>query len=180
MTAAAVPFVFRAKSRKALLPFHSRISRAYCGGDPLSHLTYPPLIAVKSSTVIAHSDKLVRDTGRADGAEGEGAKRGVKRIWPKSGRRRIFANEICDIYFYFKSGAYIMIPPFFFIRYNIFFALPVSSFSLRFSYVFYFGLYIILYHGGGIFSTRFYRALFETKIFLLLFRLLRLQFNLQS
>jgi len=41
MTAAAVPFVFRAKSRKALLPFRSRISRAYCGGDPFSHPRQP-------------------------------------------------------------------------------------------------------------------------------------------
>jgi len=68
MTAAAVPFVFRAKSRKALLPFRSRISRAYCGGDPFSHPANLPLIAVKSSAVITHSDKLVRGTVQAGGA----------------------------------------------------------------------------------------------------------------
>jgi len=49
MTAAAIPFVFSAKSRKALLPFRSRISRAYCGGDPFYHPANPPLIEVKST-----------------------------------------------------------------------------------------------------------------------------------
>lgn len=34
IAAAAIPFVFPAKSRKALLPFRSRISSAYCGSDP--------------------------------------------------------------------------------------------------------------------------------------------------
>jgi len=64
MTTAAVPFVFRTKSRKALLPFRSRISSAYCGVDPFSHPTNPPLSPVKSFAVITHSDKLVRGKGR--------------------------------------------------------------------------------------------------------------------
>jgi len=44
-----IPFVFRAKSRKALLPFRSRISSAYCGGDPFFHHPSSP---VKSLAVI--------------------------------------------------------------------------------------------------------------------------------
>jgi len=62
------PFVFRAKSRKALLPFRSRISSAYCGGDPFPHPTNPLLTTVKSSAVITHSDKLVRGTWQAGSA----------------------------------------------------------------------------------------------------------------